>query len=473
VLYASAVGTLGRRDRRGASGGDVMTGEEVRPVLESMRPQDEVDRLCQQCGVIERQRQLDLGMLVRAMVISAGTPGGAYQADVLRSYLEFEVPRVARSAFYRGFDEPLERFMEALAARALAYARAQQVDLVGPLWGVTDWYIVESTTVKVRDPWREDCPGTGDDAAITIHTVLSVSCGAPVQDHVSPARAHASRHLEVNESWRGYGLLADRASASLARLRAGDAHAVPCVIRLKDHWQPKVAYIARGQVTQACWPGTDRDTLLLEETLRLDGRVIDADGPVGQRTQALALRLVGVQTPKGYGFFRTHLPPHSGPRQVADPSRVRWEVALSMKLDTSVHRLDAIDAERPCSLKALLHASLIASILAALLAHTHHLNTRPQQDGAPRTEAPLHPRRLALQLAVSCQSIAQAFDLQGEEAMRRWDQIAALLTHGGRDPNWRRRPSVLDQLRGWKRQPLPRKKGRGGAVSHGHIKAAA
>ena len=78
-----------------------MTGEDVRQVFETMLPQDEVDRLCQQCGVIERQRKLDLGMLVRAMVISAVTLGGAYQADVLRSYLEFEVPRVARSAFYR------------------------------------------------------------------------------------------------------------------------------------------------------------------------------------------------------------------------------------------------------------------------------------------------------------------------------------------------------------------------------------
>jgi hypothetical protein len=117
-----------------------------------------------------------------------------------------------------------------------------------------------------------------------------------------------------------------------------------------------------------------------------------------------------------------------------------------MKLDKSVHRLDAIDAERPCSLKALLQASLLASILAALLAHTHPLKTRPQQDGAPRTEAPLHPRRLALQLAVSCQSMAQAFDLQGEEATRRWDKIAAWLTYGGRDPNWRRRPSLLEPI---------------------------
>jgi hypothetical protein len=158
-----------------------MTGEEVRQVVETMRPQDEIDRLCLQCGVIERQRKLDLGMLVRAMVISAGTPGGAYQADVLRSYLECEVPRVARSAFYRWFDEPLERLMEALAERALAYARAQQVELAGPLCGVTDWSIVDSPTGKVRDTLLEDFPGTGDDAALKIHTGLSVGCGAPVQ----------------------------------------------------------------------------------------------------------------------------------------------------------------------------------------------------------------------------------------------------------------------------------------------------
>ena len=110
-----------------------MTGEDVRQVFEAILPQQDIEQLCAQCGVIERQRKLHLGMLVRAMVIAAGTPGGAYQADILRSYLEFAVPRVARSAFYRWFDEPLEQFMTALADRALAYARAQQVDLVGIL----------------------------------------------------------------------------------------------------------------------------------------------------------------------------------------------------------------------------------------------------------------------------------------------------------------------------------------------------
>jgi hypothetical protein len=139
-----------------------------------------------------------------------------------------------------------------------------------------------------------------------------------------------------------------------------------------------------------------------------------------------------------------------------------------MKLDQSVHRLNQIDAERPCSVKTLLHASLMASMIAALLAHTHNMQPRPAEAGAPRTEAPLHPRRLALQLAVSCQSIAQAFDLKGARAKQRWQQIADVLLRSGRDPNWRRRPSVLDQLRGWKRQRVVRPQ-----PGRRHLKAAA
>jgi hypothetical protein len=224
----------------GIEGGQKMTGNEGRAVFEELLPQGEINRLCRQCGVIERQRKLNLAMLVRAMVMSAGTPGGAYQADILRAYLESEVPRVTRAAFYRWFDEPLERFMEALAQRALAYARAQQVDLPGPLSGVKDWSIVDSTTIKIRDVRLDDFPGTGDYAALKVHKVLSVGCGAPVRYHCSPAREHDSPHLQIDESWRGYGLLADLAYASLARLRACDTYDVRFVIRLKDNWKPKV-----------------------------------------------------------------------------------------------------------------------------------------------------------------------------------------------------------------------------------------
>lgn len=166
---------------------------------------------------------------------------------------------------------------------------AGQVDLSGPLGAVNDWDIGESPTVTVRDALREAFPGTGDDAAITVHTVLSGGCGAPGRDHCRPAREHASRHLPIDEAWRGGGLLADLGYASLERLRTCEAHEGRCVIHLQDPWKPNVDYIACGQVTQEFFPGTDLDALLAEEILVLDGRAIDADVHMGEAKQPLHL----------------------------------------------------------------------------------------------------------------------------------------------------------------------------------------
>jgi hypothetical protein len=450
-----------------------MTGDEGRQVFEAMLPQEEIARLCQRFGVMARQRKLNRGMVVRAMVLSAGPPGGAYQADVLRSSLEFEGPHVARSACSRWFDEPVEQGMDALAQRALAYARAPPVEWSGPRGGVQEWSSVDSTTVTGRDALREDLPGTGDDAAIKGHNVLSVGGGAPVQSHFSPAREHASRPLTIAESWRGGGLLVDRGDARRARLRAGEAHGVPCVLRLQDNWTPTVDSVARGQLTQECFPGTALAALREGDLLGLDRRAIAADVHGGPGPQARPRRLVGVHTPNGSWFVLTHLPPRMGPRQVGDLYRGRWEVERRIRLDQSVNRVEAIDAARPCSVKTRLPAARLASTIAAIRAHTHNGHTRPPQAGAPRTEAPRHPRRLALPLAGSCQSIAQAFELQGAEATQRWRTMAEWLTHAGRDPNWRRRPSLFDQLRGWKRQPLTRKEANSGDVTPGNFKVAA
>jgi hypothetical protein len=188
-----------------------MTGDEVRPVFEARRPPEEIDRLGEAGGVIARPRKLHRGMLVRALVISAGPPGGAYQADGLRASLACEVPHGARAACARWGDAPWERGMGALAAHVLADARAPQVDLAGPRGGVTDGSIVEATPVTVRDARREELPGMGGDAALKVHQVLAGGGGAPVHDHGSPARAPARRQLTSEAAWRGAGLRADRA----------------------------------------------------------------------------------------------------------------------------------------------------------------------------------------------------------------------------------------------------------------------
>ena len=53
-------------------------------------------------------------------------------------------------------------------------------------------------------------------------------------------------------------------------------------------------------------------------------------------------------------------------------------------------------------------------------------------------------------MAVGAEGIAATMAMmEPEPAASEWDDIAATFVHVGVDPNWRRRPSILDELRGW------------------------
>ena len=442
-----------------------MKGSDVQRIFEAVLPAEEIESWAAEFKVVKRDRKLDVVALVRAMVISAGTPSGGIQADALRAYLDHDVPEISRSAFYQWFDESLERLMERIAERALAYARAQEVDLPGALAGVTDWRIVDSETVKTRRALQEAFPGAGDYAAIKVHKVLSVGTGCAVSYHFSPAREHDSRHLDIDETWAGYGLLADLGYASFDRLRACIKHGVSFVIRLKDSWKPRVERLDRGTLTRTFCAGSDLDLLLDAEVLLLDGGIIDAEVSLGT-AEDLRVRLVGVPTPKGYCFFLTNLPERVGAELVGDIYRVRWEVELSMKLDKSVNRLDQSGAELPCSLKALLHASLTSSVLATLIVHQRNLDTRPKREGGRRNQPPFHPMLVAKALTARSLGIADIFALDDPiEVKHQWQRVADYIEHLGSDPNWLRTPSVLDQMRGWGKRPSPAKRRKAGHLA--------
>jgi hypothetical protein len=446
----------------------MLVAEDLRSLFTAVLPGELIDELAVEFNLVERDRKVEIRSLVRALILSASTPDGGRQADALRAYLEMNVADISRAAFYKRFDERLERLMGKLAERAMAHAASLEVDLPGILGEVTDWYIVDSETAKLRGALKTALPGCGDYAAIKVHKTISVGTGAPVRYHFSPAKEHDSKHLDIDESWRGYGLLADLGYASLARLRACIDHGVAFVIRLKENWKPKVDYIARGLVTKTFLAGSDLDALIEDDVLVLDDKAVDMDVKVGPEGRQLALRLVGIPTSKGHCFFLTNLPARIGPWQVGDMYRVRWEIELSMKLDKSIHRLDESKATKACSVKTMLHASLLASTITAIAVHLNHLKTRPEP-GTARSVAPFHPMQVARVFHRQGDTIAYALEMDEagaqDEAETAWEFVAQRLNKNGVDPNWRRRPSTLDVLRGTKKSP-PRK----GARPRSHAK---
>lgn len=426
-----------------------MTGDELREHLQRVISLEEIRGLAKEYGVVERQRQLDIVQLVVSLVLSGGTHEGGRQYDALRRYLESGAPKIARGAFYAWFTAPLERLLAELLRRAIAVGQEQDKLLPGILRGVRDWRIFDSTTVKLLDDLKEAYPGTGDYAAIKIHKEFSVGTGNLVDYQLSPARDHDSPFLIVDESRRGTGLLIDLGYASVARLADCDTHDVRYILRLKDGWKPRVDRLVRGTITRDVLEGESFDVLLENEVLQLDGHAIDADVTLGRSGQSVRSRLIGIHTPKGYCFFLTNITRGThGPLQVGDLYRVRWEIEIDNKVDKAGARLDEISARKDVSVRILLLASLLNTTIARTIVQSEKLAIRKGRTPAESAKRPpLHPLLLMRALAIAHTTVAQLLQDTGRRP-NDWSALMARLRQLGHDPNWRKRPSVLDRIQG-------------------------
>ncbi len=175
-----------------------MTGSDLKEFMELALPESVLRKMIDATGFEQRERRRDALMFLRAMIVSAASPAGGRQADVMRTYFQNGAPRVARGSFYDWFGPPLEKVMKELVDITLEYVKKQPLDLPGILGGVRDWLIVDSTTVRLDDKLKSVYPGTGDYAALKVHKTLSVGRGTVVSYHFSPAKEHDSPHLTLD-----------------------------------------------------------------------------------------------------------------------------------------------------------------------------------------------------------------------------------------------------------------------------------
>ena len=274
--------------------------------------------------------------------------------------------------------------------------------------------------------------------------------GNLVTFHLSPAREHDNPHLTVDEARRRTGLLVDLGYASFDLLRRCKAHDVRYVIRLKESWKPRVDRIVRGALPADILKTGDLDILLGDHVLLRDGHAIDADVTVGRGESAVASRLVGVPTPKGYCFFLTNVPRRThGPLQIGDIYRARWEIELDNKVDKTGARIDEITARKPTSVRILLLASLLNTTLARIIVQREKASilAAKADPSDPAKKPPLHATQVVRAMRVSHSAVLAVLSGVVPDKFE-WNRIMGNIRSLGHDPNWRRRPSVLDVIQG-------------------------
>jgi hypothetical protein len=422
-----------------------MDGTILRETLQAVLPESVIESLAAKLGVVERTRKREILKLVYSLILSAGSDDSGVLAEAMKGYNTEAREPVVRGAFYAWLDDEMAALMENLAEEACRYGWSQPAFLPGILGTVKDWFIFDSETVTLRPALADVFPGSGSPAAVKVHKELSVGRGCMTGFHFSPAIEHDSPHLTIDERYSGMGLLIDLGYVSIERIAACEKYNVMFVERLKDNWKPKVQRIVRGEIRGEFFEGADFDDLLMNEVIVLDGHCVDADITFGKGKQTVSCRLVMIPGPTGYLIYLTNLPRNThGPRQVGDLYRVRYEIEIDNKLDKSGAQLDQIRATSESSVRIQLSAKLLHSQIVDILIHKDNLERT--QNGYV-TRGPLH--RLALAYAVrSRHAVLVAALLSDDPSPEYWNRLSELIANDGRDPNWRKRPSVLDRLLG-------------------------
>lgn len=426
-----------------------MDADKLKDIMTAALPRETVLEFARKVGALRRESLIELDGLVNSLVLTARTPSGGRQADVMRAYVKATGAEPVRGAFYARFNTALEKLLEGLLRRALDEVKRDRVLLPACVAGVTDWVAIDSETVKLHRSLIDTYPGAGDYAAVKVHKAYSLGRHNMIDFALSPARDHDSKCFTVSEAMRGYGLLMDLGYASHDRLRACRKHGVSFVIKLKTQWKARLTEVHEGEVCEL-FAGTDFAEALEVESLRCNKGRIDADVRLGKGKTEYSLRLVALATPeKGICVFLTNLPRERYPVDViGDLYRLRWEIEKSNKLDKSDFCLEDLDCRKPCSARTMLYASLLGSSIAGRVVHSDHCAL--VDAAAPLTRGPLHVRLVAMSIAAMHVSITDALR---EDSEQQWERLASTIRHLSSDPNWRRRPSVLDRLLGFTAAP--------------------
>ncbi len=351
-----------------------MNGAELREIFSAVLPDDRIDAHVTALKVQERQRKLDVKSLVLAMILCGGNHRFGTQAAMLEQYVSNGCPRVTRGAFYSWFTDGMCTLTERLASEACAWVRSRPVHLPGLLAGRTDWRVVDATTVHLPEALREVFPGSGDYAALKLHMEYSLGVENLVDYGIGPARDHDSRHLVIDDRRRGQGLLVDLAYASHAMLDRCEKHDVKYVIRVKHGWEIWFDGRATEAERDAWLGGASLHERFGAEDVSAADEVIDVDVTVGNAWSFRAARLVAFTTPKGRVMFLTNLPrdTHSY-AEVGLLYRLRWTVEVANKLCKSAMSVEEIYARTESSARIIVHAAMLAAVLAQAIAHEEHL----------------------------------------------------------------------------------------------------
>lgn len=326
--------------------------------------------------VLHRQRDLDLGVVVVAVILSSWSRSSDVEGRVRDAFAVYRqidsTVAVTDEAFRKALIRSANVLLHLLQERTREMAtRDGRPPLRGRLAFFKDLLSTDSTAFKLARALGPALPGSGSTAALKLHAVYSLRAQVAVSVEATCGREHDSPHFQP--AWvPGALYLWDLGNNDDARLRTAHLAGAFVVQRLKDRANLRVTawYDAQGLRHPA--PRGERGALpYLSDLLAMNsglqhGGVLDLDVVSGDAVVACVLRVVCVPTEGQDRYYLTDLPrAHFTPCDVAEIYAARWEIELLYKDWQGGCRLDEVTRlSNLDTLRAVIYAGLLAHLLS-------------------------------------------------------------------------------------------------------------
>jgi len=353
-----------------------------------------INAIAEDLRAVERVRDLDLGIVVIAVILSAfsrSTDTEGRVRDAFAVYRQIHtsidvVDEAFRKAMGRSADVLLHLLGQWMGELTKADAWAP---LRGRLAFFNDLRMTDSTSFKLTRALVAALPGSGSVAALKLHAVYSVRAQAAVSVEATAGREHDSPHF--HPAWIAGALyLWDLGYNDYLRVLAAHLAGAYLVQRLKDKanlrtlaWydaQGRRHTVARG--SRGALPKLN-DVLAMTSALH-DGATMDLDVVIEGEGVEGVLRVVCVPAEGQDRYYLTNLPrEHFSRCDIAELYAARWEVELLFKDWQGGCRIDEVARlSNLNTLRAVIYGGLLAHLLSREVARAANPPEEPPNEPA-------------------------------------------------------------------------------------------
>ena len=350
-----------------------LSPDAVRTLLTSVFPPEFIDDCARECGVVERNRDIDIKMLVWTLSVGFAVGGEARSiADYRRAYNAATNQSIVASSFYDRFTENLEQLLSKLLEHALDEVAVPHH--VSPKFDrFRDVIAADATIFRLQQLLSEFEASHDNASGVMLYLVHNVTDQSVISDEITDETTHESTLFETGSWLRGRLFLLDLFFFKYRRFALIDENDGFFVSRLKESANPLITAAPRtlrgnsidieGSQVFDVVGDLHRQYIDVDVVVEFDRREYDGQ----QSTDTKQFRVVGVLNPDtdDHHLYMTNLPREEfSPSQIATLYRARWEVELLFRELKSRYALEEFDTSKEHIVKIQITAALLTLVVS-------------------------------------------------------------------------------------------------------------